>query len=300
MARVALAQFRVSADKETNVRRIESMARQAAAGGANIICFSELCTTMYFCFERDCRHFETAEPIPGPSVDRMRAVAARTGTVIVFPLFERGGAAYFNTAAVIGPDGSLLGRYRKMSIPRLALTPDRGDTESDEQFYFSRGDLGFPVFPTPFGVNLGILICYDRHFPEAARVLALNGAHVVLVPTATSRLAARDTWEAELRGHAIANAYYVGGVNRVGTDAGGFAGRPHFGGSVAFNPRGELLVRAEADQDQILHFDADPALVDKIRDVWGFFRERRPDAYGAILRSEILAPAPPASAVRRG
>ncbi|HEV2283445.1 MAG TPA: nitrilase-related carbon-nitrogen hydrolase [bacterium] len=300
MARVALAQFRVHRDKETNVRTTEAMARRAAEGGANIVCFSELCTAMYFCFERDRGHFDYAETIPGPSVDRMRTVAGETGTVIVYPIFERDGARFFNTAAVIGADGAVLGKYRKMSIPRLALTPDRGDTESDEQFYFSRGDLGFPVFPTPFGVNVGILICYDRHFPEAARILALNGAHVILVPTATSRLAARDAWEAELRGHAIANNLYVGGVNRVGVDIGGFAGRPHFGSSVAFNPRGEPIVRAEPDRDQIVHFDVDRALVEKIRDVWGFFRERRPDAYEPILRSEIVVPASPAGTARRG
>lgn len=292
MARVALAQFRGHRDKEANLRTAEAMARRAAAGGANIVCFPELCTTMYFCFERDAAHFALAEAVPGPAVERIRAVAKETGLVIVFPLFERDGPRFFNTAAVIGPDGTLLGKYRKMSIPRMALSLDRGDTESDEQFYFTPGDLGFPVFPTPCGVNVGILICYDRHFPEAARILALGGAHLVLVPTATSRPSARDIWEAELRAHAIANAYYVGGVNKVGPDIGGFAGRPHFGGSVAFGPRGELLVRAEPDHDQIVYFDVDPALVDRVRDVWGFFRERRTEAYGPILRSEIASPTP--------
>jgi beta-ureidopropionase len=283
MVKVALAQFRGSRDREANIAKAEDMIGQAAANGAQVIAFPELCNTMYFCFERNSDYFEWAEPVPGPSVERIAAAATAAKTVVVFPLFEVDDGHFYNSAAVLGPDGELIGKYRKMSIPRMPRTVRPGDTASDEQFYFERGNLGFPVFDTPFGIRLGLLICYDRHFPEAARTLALNGAHVVLVPTATSRDWTREVWEAELRGHAIANNYYVGGINKVGPDIDGFSGRDHFGSSVAFDPSGAVLVRAARDLDQIVEFDVDPAVVEDQREVWGFFRERRSDAYGSLV-----------------
>src|SRR6185369_5023795 len=171
--RVALAQFSGHIDKNVNIEKAESLARQAAGNGAKVVCFPELCTTIYFCFDRDKKWFETAEPVPGPDVE-------------------------------------LIGKYRKMSIPQILRTVKSGETPGDERFFFQPGNLGFPVFDTPFGLKIGILICYDRHFPEAARVLGLRGAHLLLVPTATYRDWIRDVWEVELRGHAIANMFYVG------------------------------------------------------------------------------------------
>lgn len=283
MVRVALAQFSGNESKEINIQKAEGLARQAAGNGARIICFPEVCTTLYFCFERDPRWFATAEPVPGPAVDRLARVARETGTVIVYPLYENDHGTLYNTAVVLGPDGGILGRYRKMSIPQILRTVRPGETPADERFYFAPGNLGFPVFDTPFGVRLGILICYDRHFPEAARILGLKGAHLVLVPTATYRDWIREVWEIELRAHAIANMYYVGGVNKVGKDVGGPGDRHYFGSAVFIDPRGTVIGRAGDKQDEILYAEIDPRQCEDVRDLWGFFKFRRPDAYGEIL-----------------
>jgi beta-ureidopropionase len=284
MTRIALVQFSGHASKEVNVQKAEDLAREAAGNDARIVCFPELCTTTYFCYERNPAYFELAEPIPGPAVDRMRAVARETGAVLVYPLYENDHGVLYNTATVIGPDGTLMGKYRKMSIPQILRTVGEGETPADERFYFQPGNLGFPVFPTPFGTKLGILICYDRHFPEAARTLALGGAHLLLVPTATYREWIREVWEVELRAHAIANMFYVGGVNRVGPDVGGAPDRRYFGSAVVFDPRGNLIGRAGDKQDEILYADIDPRECDDVRDLWGFLKFRRPDAYGEIVK----------------
>jgi len=283
MVRVALAQFSGHEWKEVNVQKAEDLARQAAGNGAQIICFPELCTTIYFCFDRDPRWFAMAEPIPGPSVDRLRHVARETGTVIVYPLYENDHGTLYNTAAVIGADGQLLGRYRKMSIPQILRTVNPGETAADERFYFTPGDLGFPVFDTPFGIRIGVLICYDRHFPEAARVLGLQGAHLVLVPTATYREWIREVWEIELRAHAVANMCYVGGVNKVGLDVGGPPDRHYFGTALFIDPRGAVMCRAGDKQDEIVYADIDPRVCADVRELWGFFEFRRPDAYAPLL-----------------
>jgi beta-ureidopropionase len=283
MVKLALAQFSGHRDKELNVRTAERMARNAASRGANIICFPELCTTIYFCYENNPEYFSWAEPVPGPSVDRMRRVARETGTVIVYPLYENDRGDLYNCAAVIGPNGELLGKYRKSSIPQILRTVSGGETPADERFYFREGNLGFPVFPTPFGVTLGILICYDRHFPEAARVLGLQGAHLLLVPTATYRPWIREAWELELRAHAIANNFYVGGVNKVGEDAGGYPGRHYFGTPIAIDPKGNVLGRGSDTREDMVLADIDPKLVEDTRTLWGFYKFRRPDAYGKVV-----------------
>ena len=285
MARVALVQFSGHASKNVNVQKAEDLARQAAGNGAQIICFPELCTTTYFCYERNPAFFELAEPVPGPAVDRMRKVARETGTVLVYPLYENDGGTLYNTATVIGPDGRLIGKYRKMSVPQILRTVGKGETPADERFYFQPGNLGFPVFDTPFGIKLGILICYDRHFPEAARTLGLKGAHLLLVPTATYRDWIREVWEVELRAHAIANMFYVGGVNKVGPDVGGAPDRHYFGSAVFFDPRGALLARAGDKDDEVLYAEVDPKVCDDVRDLWGFFKFRRPDAYDEVIRT---------------
>jgi beta-ureidopropionase len=285
--RVALAQFSGHIDKNVNIEKAENLARQAAGNGAKVVCFPELCTTIYFCFDRDKKWFETAEPVPGPAVDRLRKVARETGTVIVYPLYENDNGVLYNTAVVIGPDGGLIGKYRKMSIPQILRTVKSGETPGDERFFFQPGNLGFPVFDTPFGLKIGILICYDRHFPEAARVLGMKGAHLLLVPTATYRDWIRDVWEIELRGHAIANMFYVGGVNKVGKDVGGPADRQYFGTALFVDPKGGVLCRAGDKEDEILFADIDPKACDDVRDLWGFFKFRRPDAYGDVLNETL-------------
>ena len=282
--RVALAQFSGHIDKNVNIEKAESLARQAAGNGAKVVCFPELCTTIYFCFDRDKKWFETAEPVPGPAVDRLRRVAKETGTVIVYPLYENDGGVLYNTAVVIGPDGELIGKYRKMSIPQILRTVKAGETPGDERFFFQPGNLGFPVFDTPFGLKIGILICYDRHFPEAARMLGLKGAHLLLVPTATYRDWIRDVWEVELRGHAIANMFYVGGVNKVGKDVGGPPDRHYFGSALFIDPKGGVMARAGDKEDEILYADIDPRTCDDVRDLWGFMKFRRPDAYGDVVQ----------------
>jgi N-carbamoylputrescine amidase len=236
---------------------------------------------MYFCVERRQEYFDWAEPIPGPTIERMAEVARETGTVLICPIFERAGGTYYNAAAVVGPDGRIIGKYRKSSIPfmdRARSSEPRGD----EKFFFAPGDLGFPTFETPFA-RIGILICYDRHFPEAARVLGLGGAEIVFVPTNPTRMT-RYLWDLELRAHAIANIYYVCGVNKVGVDVSGST-RDHHGASLIANPRGEIMAEASATQEDIVMADVDLSVIPELRALWGYYRDRRPDLYGALVET---------------
>ena len=280
MVRIAGAQFVGHADKATNVRTALGMIREAAGRGARIICLPELFSTMYFCVETRREYFDWAEPIPGPTIDRVSAVARETGTVVIAPIFERApDGRYFNAAVVVGPDGEIIGKYRKSSIP-LMDTAQSAEPRGNEKFYFTPGDLGFPTFATPFA-RIGILICYDRHFPEAARVLGLGGAEIVFVPTATSRMT-RYLWDLELRAHAVTNVYYVCGVNKVGVDVGGSA-RDHHGASLIVSPRGEILAQASDTANDIAVADVDLAVLPGIRELWGYYRDRRPDQYGPVV-----------------
>jgi beta-ureidopropionase len=217
----------------------------------------------------------------------MAALARETGTVLICPIFERTeDGLFYNSAAVLGPDGGLIGKYRKSSIPFM----DRGlsaEPRGNEKFYFRPGDLGFPTFPTPFGVRIGILICYDRHFPEAARILGLGGAEVVFVPTVTSGMT-RYLWDLELRAHAVTNIYYVCGVNKVGVDVGG-SSRNHFGSSLIANPRGEIIAQANDSGEDMAIADIDVSVIPELRAMWGYYRDRRPDLYGAL--ADVPAPA---------
>jgi N-carbamoylputrescine amidase len=295
MVRIAGAQFVGNADRETNVRTGIRMVRRAAERGAQIVCLPELFSTMYFCVETRREYFEWAEPIPGPTIERMAAAARETGTVLIAPIFERtADGRYFNAAAVLGPDGGLIGSYRKSSIP-LMDTAQSPEPRGNEKYYFSPGDLGYPTFPTPFG-RIGILICYDRHFPEAARVLGLGGTEILFVPTATTGMT-RHLWDLELRGHAVANIYYVCGVNRVGVDVGGST-RNHFGSSVIISPRGEIMAQAGDTKEDIVVADVDLDVLPRVRELWGYYRDRRPDQYGAVVqrRPASVHPVGPAEA----
>lgn len=295
MVRAALAQFSGNREKEPNILKAEAMTRTAAAQGAQIICFPELASTMYFCYDPDPRYLEWAEPIPGPAVRRIQAVARETGIMIVYPIFEVDDGRYFNSAAIIGPDGDLVGRYRKNSIPAV-MRVEPGEPPSNEKFFFQPGDTGFPVFETPFGIRLGVLICYDRHFPEAPRSLALKGAHLIFVPTASFREWCRDTWSMELRTHALENCLYVGGVNKVGLDVGGSPHRFHFGNAVFADPLGNIVSEAGRDADGIVYADIDPAAIDDAREIRGFLGDRRPELYDPITDPRISIPT--AAAVR--
>ena len=287
MLKIAGVQFGGHVDKDVNLATATRLIREAARRGAQIICPPELFSTIYFCVETRPEYFDWAEPIPGPTTDRMAALARETGTVLICPIFERTEEGlFYNSAAVLGPDGGLIGKYRKSSIPFM----DRGlsaEPRGNEKFYFRPGDLGFPTFPTPFGVRIGILICYDRHFPEAARILGLGGAEVVFVPTVTSGMT-RYLWDLELRAHAVTNIYYVCGVNKVGVDVGG-SSRNHFGSSLIANPRGEIVAQANDSGEDMAIADIDVSVIPELRAMWGYYRDRRPDLYGAL--AEVPAPA---------
>jgi N-carbamoylputrescine amidase len=282
MVKIAGAQFQGNIDKEANIKTAMELIREAASKGANIICLQELFNTIYFCFEANREYIQLAEPIPGPTIDRMSELARETRTVLICPIFEKEMVGeYYNSAVVVGPNGEIIGKYRKNSIPLISNTP--GERRANEKLYFKPGNLGFPVFSTPFGVNIGIMICYDRHFPEHARILGLNGADVVFVPTATPAGFTRYVWEIELKAHAVANIYYVCGVNKVGRDVGGFD-RTWYGTSIIVNPKGEILAQASETENDIIYTDLDLSLIEEIRNTWNFYRDRRPDAYGELVK----------------
>ncbi|MFS8477967.1 MAG: nitrilase-related carbon-nitrogen hydrolase [Micromonosporaceae bacterium] len=284
--RVALCQFGGSLDQRRNIETAERLARQAVAEGAGLLCFPELANTVYLPFENNPRHFDTAEPVTGPSVTRMRAIARETGTMIVYPIFEREADRYFNTAVVIGPEGDIAGRYRKSSIPTQGLYPD-----GSERFYFEAGDLPLRVFETPWGFRLGVVICYERNLPEPARCIGLAGADLLLVPVATTDVV-RPWWELLLRAHAVFNIFYVGACNKVGMEPGGAPDTPYFGSSLAVDPTGTVLACGSPSDPDVVLFDLDMDLIARQRRRWSFLADRRPDLYGALLSP----PSPPSSA----
>jgi predicted amidohydrolase len=274
--RCAVVQMEFARDRDANVERGAQLVRQAAAEGAQIVCLPELATTIYPCYVEDPAFREWAEPIPGPATDAIGAAAREAGVYVVYPMYERAAdGRLFNSAAFIAPSGDVAGMYRKNSIPDVRLPEMMGM----EKFYFEPGDLGYPVFETELGVTVGITICYERHFPEGARSIALAGADVLFVPTATA--AGREMWEVELRGHAIANLMWVGGVNRVGQDEGGSPAR-FWGSSLFSSPSGEVVSRASDEGEAIVHAEIDTELSRRLREDWGFFRDRRPEIYGSI------------------
>jgi beta-ureidopropionase len=275
-ARCALIQMSFVASKERNVERGVELIREAAKDGAQIICLPELATTIYFCTDIDPAHLELAEPIPGPSTRAIGEAARANNVYVVFPLFEKGkDGNLYNTAAFIGPDGEVQGLYRKNSIPLVKMREIVGI----EKYYFRPGNLGYPVFPTALGVNVGVTICYERHFPEGARSLALNGADVIFFPTATA--GGRDIWELEIRAHGVANLLWCGGVNRVGADQGG-SDTAFYGSSFFGDPAGRVVASAGDNREEIVHTEIDTELNATLRDEWGFFRDRRPDIYQAL------------------
>jgi N-carbamoylputrescine amidase len=278
LVKAALIQFQGNADKKKNIEKAKRYVKQAAANGARIVCLQELFNTTYFCYVEDPKFYDLAEPIPGPTIDEMAKLAQDERIVLVAPIYERvvKGELY-NTAVVIGPNGKLLGRTRKSSIPLVVSK----DLSGYEKYYFRPGNTGFPTYPTPFGITIGVMICYDRHFPEHARLLALGGADLVFVPSATAGMS-RYLWEIELKAHAIDNIYYVGGINRVGKDIGGSPTQLYYGSSFFSDYRGQTITQASDKKDDIIYADIDAGAIEKLRNTWGFFRDRRPDLYGAI------------------
>lgn len=268
--RAALIQFTASMNRDDNLDRAESMLETAKTEGAELVCLQECFNNWFFPQTIDPAAQDLAEPLDGPSVTRMRGAAKRLGLHIVAPLYERAMAGELYNAAVLLDDaGEVLGVYRKHHLPM--------SSHFNEKYYFRPGNSGFPVFDTALG-KVGIMICYDRHFPEAARMLGLAGAEFVFIPTATTtRGYSRSVWEPELKGHAIANGFYVGGVNRVGTEL----ESTYYGASVFVDPIGEVIAQAGGD-DQVLVADLSAERIHEVRKIWPFYRDRRPDAYHGI------------------
>jgi len=280
--RIGLIQLTAEDTPAANVRKTLPRIEEAAAKGARIIGLQEMFTTKYFCIEQNPRHFAMAEPVEtGPSVTELAKAARRLGVVIIAPLFEaRGSEVYHNTAAVIDADGTVLGKYRKMHIPQ--------DPGFEEKFYFTPGDLGFRSWRTAHG-DIGVLICWDQWYPEAARLTALAGAQILFYPTAIGWLpeekaslgrAQHKAWETVQRGHGVANGCHVAATNRVGRE-----GRTEFWGqSFVSDPYGEIIAKASPDREEVLLADCDLARQREFRRIWPFFRDRRIDAFGDLTR----------------
>ncbi|MZD07581.1 acyltransferase [Streptomyces sp. SID5785] len=276
VVRAALVQASWTGDTESMIAKHEEHAREAARRGARIIGFQEVFNAPYFCQVQEPEHHRWAEPVPdGPTVTRMRELARETGLVIVAPVFESAGPGFFyNTAAVVDADGSYLGKYRKHHIPQLP--------GFWEKYYFRPGNLGWPVFDTAVG-RVGVYICYDRHFPEGWRQLGLNGAQIVYNPSATSRGLSAHLWQLEQPAAAVANAYYVAAINRVGIES--YGDDDFYGTSYFADPRGRLVGDAASDKDEeLLVRDLDLDVIDEVRQQWAFYRDRRPDAYEGLVR----------------
>jgi N-carbamoylputrescine amidase len=280
---VGLIQTSCSADVAANTGRAIEQIREAARRGAQVVCTQELFRSQYFCQVADHAYFDLAEPVPGPTTERLGALAFELGVVIVASLFERRAAGlYHNTAAVIDADGTFLGSYRKMHVP--------DDPLYCEKFYFTPGDLGFRAWQTRFG-RIGVLICWDQWYPEAARLTALQDVSVLFFPTAIGwhpsekaefGEAQADAWRTIQRAHAIANGVYVASPNRVGHEVIAGEGIEFFGGSFVADPFGRVVAEASRSQDEILVVEVDPAEVEETRRHWPFLRDRRVDAYGPI------------------
>lgn len=286
MVTLGLLQHGCTADPAHNVARTLALAKQAAKRGAQIICTQELFRTQYFCQSEDYRNFEQAEPIPGPTTEAFQSLAKRCGVVIIAAVFEKRAAGlYHNSAVVIDADGSLLGVYRKMHIP--------DDPLYYEKFYFTPGDTGFRAWSTRFG-KIGVLICWDQWYPEAARLTALQGAEIIFYPTAIGwhprekakeGAAQQAAWETIQRSHAIANGCYVAVVNRVGHERPvGGDGIEFWGRSFVAGTNGKILAKANSSKDKVLLARVDLAQVDATRTHWPFLRDRRIDAYGDIRK----------------
>jgi N-carbamoylputrescine amidase len=275
VVRAALVQTAWTGDKDSMIDLHEHHARAAASQGAQVICFQELFYGPYFCQVQDATYYDYAEVVPeGPTTQRFMALAAELNMVMILPVYEmeQEGVLY-NTAAVIDADGTYLGKYRKTHIPHVA-------PGFWEKFYFRPGNLGYPVFDVGVA-RIGVYICYDRHFPEGARALGLNGAEIVFNPSATVAGLSEHLWKLEQPAHAVANGYYIAAINRVGVEAPWNIGE-FYGSSYFCNPRGQIVAQASRDRDEVLTADLDLDLIAEVRKTWQFFRDRRPDMYGAL------------------
>jgi beta-ureidopropionase len=247
---------------------------EAGSKGVQILCLQEIFNGPYFCPGQDKRWYEAAEPVPGPTSEAVAKAAAKHGMAVVVPVYEREQAGvYYNTAAVYDADGTYLGKYRKNHIPQTS--------GFWEKYFFRPGNLGYPTFQTRYA-KIGVYICYDRHFPEGARLLGLNGAEIVFNPSATVAGLSQYLWKLEQPAHAVANGYFVGASNRVGTEAPWNIGK-FYGSSYFVDPRGNFLAQGSEDQDELVVAEMDLDLIEEVRRTWQFYRDRRPETYGAMV-----------------
>jgi len=284
--RVGMVQMSCVKDKAANLQKAIGKIREAVSKGAEIICLQELFTSLYFCDVEDYDNFELAEPIPGPATEILQALARENRIVIIASLFEkRAQGIYHNTAAVIDADGSYLGKYRKMHIP--------DDPSFYEKFYFTPGDLGYRVFKTAYA-QIGVLICWDQWYPEAARITSLMGAEILFYPTAIGWSTMQDqatneeqfnAWQTIQRSHSIANGVHVVSVNRVGFEQDG--AMKFWGGSFISSPFGRILCQAGHDREEVVVQELDTAKTDSYRTHWPFMRDRRIDSYQPITKRFI-------------
>src|SRR3954469_13514968 len=263
--------------KKAMIEKHMGYIEDAAKRGCKVVCLQEIFYGPYFCAEQKTHWYKTTEHIPdGPTTQLMCETAKRLGIVMIVPIYEvEGTGIYYNTAAVIDADGSCLGKYRKNHIPHCA-------PGFWEKFYFRPGNLGYPVFKTRYA-NVGVYICYDRHFPEGARELGLNGADIVFNPSATVAGLSEYLWKLEQPAHAVANAYFVGAINRVGHEGpwniGEFYGQSYF-----CDPRGQFVAQASRDTTELITAELDLDKIREVRNVWQFYRDRRPETYGGLTK----------------
>ncbi|MHC4091394.1 MAG: nitrilase-related carbon-nitrogen hydrolase [Planctomycetota bacterium] len=262
--------------KQAMIDKHVALIAQAAGQGAQVLCLQELFYGPYFCAEQDAKWYGLVERIPdGPTTRLMCELARKHGMVMVVPIYEEDlTGVYYNTAAVIDADGTYLGKFRKMHIPHCA-------PGFWEKFYFRPGNLGYPVFQTRVG-QVGVYICYDRHFPEGARALGLNGAEIVYNPSATVAGLSEHLWKLEQPAHAVANQYFIGAINRPGHEDPWRIGE-FYGMSYLCDPRGQLIAEAPRNEDAVIVADLDLDQIREVRNVWQFFRDRRPDSYDALV-----------------
>lgn len=260
--------------KEAMFQKHLPLIEEAGRKGVQILCMQEIFTTPYFCPGQDPKWYASAEPVPGPTTDRLSELARKYAMVIIAPLYEKEQAGVlYNTAAVIDADGTYLGKYRKNHIPHTG--------GFWEKYFFKPGNLGYPVFQTRYA-KVGVYICYDRHFPDGARILGLNGAEIVYNPSATTVGQSQYLWKLEQPAHAVANGYFMGCINRVGTEAPWNLGK-FYGSSYFVNPLGQIFAIASEDNDELLIADLNLDLIDEVRSKWQFFRDRRPETYEKIV-----------------
>jgi N-carbamoylputrescine amidase len=278
---VAATQMACSWDIEANLQRAEAQVRKAASAGANIVLLQELFETPYFCIDVQEKHFDLARPMQGnPLLQRFSALAKELGVVLPVSFFEQAGRTYYNSIAIYDADGSLAGHYRKSHIPQFPVY--------EEKYYFSPGDTGFKAIETAFG-RIGVAICWDQWFPEAARAMVLQGAEILFYPTAIGSevyqpdLDSKDHWQMTMRGHAAANIVPVVASNRIGVESSKELEMKFYGSSFIAGPTGEMRQDADRESETVLVEEFDLEEIRKYRRSWGVFRDRRPDLYSSLL-----------------